>query len=311
MADMVADQQPGHADAHPDQPREIAQLGRLRGVVNVDHPANRKARMQVPRRERGIEMLAADIVEIDVDAVLADLAQRRHQLLHQRPVALIIDHRIGAERLHQRAFVGPAGAADHHHPARLGDLHHGRSDRACGRRHEHDIAGLGPGHAQQTEIGGHPRHPEQSEKLLWRYAQLGKLLDLRAGQNRLVAPSQKMLHHVTDRDALGLALDHFADRAALHRLAQRKRRNVRFHVVHPPAHIGIDRQPAIGNADVAILQSGGGHFDQRKIGCDGHAVRAGVQSPGAGHRGHPLMIFEGGVCRCRRIGNAESRHAAS
>jgi hypothetical protein len=113
---------------------------------------------------------------------------------------------------------------------------------------------------QQAEIAGHPRHP------------------------------QKMLHHIADSKPLGAALDHFADRAALHRLAERKGRNVGFHVVHAPAHIRIDRQPAIGNAHVAFVQSGRGQIDQFEIARHGHAVGAGFQAPGAGHQ-HSSIVF--------------------
>ena len=39
-----------------------------------------------------------------------------------------------------------------------------------------------------------------------------------------------------------------ADGAALHGRVELEGRDVAFHVVHPAAHIGIDRQPAIGDA---------------------------------------------------------------
>src|SRR3546814_1050300 len=54
-----------HPDPRADRPREIAQFGRPRVVVDVDHTAQGKARAFIRNRERGIEMIAADIIEID------------------------------------------------------------------------------------------------------------------------------------------------------------------------------------------------------------------------------------------------------
>ena len=46
--------------------RKLSRLGR---VIALDHPANGEARIVAGERESGVEMIAADIVEIDVDAV--------------------------------------------------------------------------------------------------------------------------------------------------------------------------------------------------------------------------------------------------
>src|SRR3546814_20729502 len=70
-----------HPDPRADRPREIAQFGRPRVVVDVDHTAQGKARAFLRNRERGIEMIAADIIKIDVDPVRPRPAPRPPQIL--------------------------------------------------------------------------------------------------------------------------------------------------------------------------------------------------------------------------------------
>ena len=82
----------------------------------------------------------------------------------------------------------------------------------------------------------------------------GSLLAVARRHHRLVAPAGHVLDEVARREALGLALDHLADRAAVHRLAELERRDVAFHVVHPAAHVGVDRQPLVADADHAVAE---------------------------------------------------------
>ena len=89
-------------DAHGDDPHDVAQGHRLAAVVGVDHPANGEARVAPGERQRGVEMVAADIVEIDVDAVSGGGGGER---LDQRPVG-VVDRRVGAERADEVAFLG-------------------------------------------------------------------------------------------------------------------------------------------------------------------------------------------------------------
>ena len=62
------------ADAHGDDPHDVLEAGRLGLVIAVDHPADGEARVLAGQRQRGVEMVAADIVEIDVDALRRGLA---------------------------------------------------------------------------------------------------------------------------------------------------------------------------------------------------------------------------------------------
>ena len=267
----IGDDEALHPHAHPDQPREIAQLGGLSIVIDVDHAADREPRMCVGDSKRRIEMIAADIVEIDVDPARS----RLRQLLHQRRAAiLVIDHRVGAERLDPGAFVRAPGRADHRHALGLGDLHHRRSHRAGRGRHEHHVARLGAGHVEQAEIARHARHAELPQEGLHRHAEIGQLLYVGAIDHRFVAPAHHVLHHVTGLQAIGVAFDHFADRAALHRRADLERRDIAFHIVHPAAHIGIDRQPAVGDANLPFAKAWRLDRDQLEIRIGRHPLRA-------------------------------------
>ena len=92
------------ADAGRDDPRDEAEARRVGVVVACDHAADGEPRIIPRERERGIEMVAADIVEIDVDAV----GCRGGQALEQGSGA-IVDHLVGAERADEGAFVLTAG----------------------------------------------------------------------------------------------------------------------------------------------------------------------------------------------------------
>ena len=69
-----------HADACRNRADQIFHLLRFSVVVDVDHPANGEAREVIGDRERGIQMLAPDIVEINVDAGFAERLERFRKL---------------------------------------------------------------------------------------------------------------------------------------------------------------------------------------------------------------------------------------
>ena len=228
-------------------------------------------------------MLAPDIVEIDVDALRRGGGER----LDHRP-GLVIDHLVGAERAHELAFVRPAGRTDHGQPARLGDLHHRRSDRARRRRHEQHVAPLGLRRVEQSEIGRPPGQPKIAEERLRRRAEVRKLVKRIGGHDRFVAPSGHVQHLVTGLEPGVAAFDHFTDRAALHRGVDLEWRDVTLHVVHPPAHIGVDRQIAVADLDHAFGHRGQRVILYREVLHHGHAVGSPHQVPGSGHILSPL-----------------------
>ena len=92
-----------------------------------------------------------------------------------------------------------------------------------------------------------------------------------------------MQHEVSRSKAFRLALDDFADRSAIHRLVELEGRDVALHVVHPPAHVGVDRKPAVAHADHAVAERREIDLLQLEIVGGRHPLRAALQVPGAGH----------------------------
>ena len=103
-------------------------FGQLREVVPGDQAAHRHARVRVQQRQHRGQHRAADVLEVDIDA----LGRRRAEQLAQVRVA-VIDAGIEAERLHRvLALLRAAGDADHAAALELGDLADERADRAGG-----------------------------------------------------------------------------------------------------------------------------------------------------------------------------------
>ena len=73
---MVADEEALDAAARLDEAGEVARPGSGLGVVvDRDHPADGDPPAEPQRPDGGLEVVAADVVEVDVDAVGRDLAQ--------------------------------------------------------------------------------------------------------------------------------------------------------------------------------------------------------------------------------------------
>ena len=135
-----------------------------RGVVGGDQPAHGDAAEQVHLHQHGVEDLAADVLEVDVDAL-----GRGGLELGGEVAGLVVDAGVEAELLrHVAALVGAAGDADGAAALDLGDLADDRADRAGGRRDHHRLAGLGLADLEQAEIGGPAGHAEPADPALQR-----------------------------------------------------------------------------------------------------------------------------------------------
>jgi hypothetical protein len=80
-------------------------------------------------------------------------------------------------------------------------------------------------------------------------------------------------------------LEDFADGLADHHLAQLYRRHIRFDVVHPPPHVGIERQPFVSDKHLAVARLRDWRFDDSKI------VLAGLDARTAGQQDLPVVCI--------------------
>src|SRR6516164_3224645 len=124
--------------------------------------------MIVHLREARLEDVAADIVEINVDAV------RRRGLERLEDIAfLVVDRGIEAEFGREPAALFlAAGDTDDAAALDPGDLADDRTHRARGGGNYHGLAGLRLADVEQAEIGGQPGDAVHAE-------QIGHRLDLR------------------------------------------------------------------------------------------------------------------------------------
>src|SRR5258708_17687034 len=151
-AGVVEHHHPRHARAL-DQQRQVVggPLDRRRAVVLRDGAADDDPGAARQSGERGVQDVAADVVEIDVDPLRATLPQGGLHVL-----GLVIDRGVEAQLLHEvAALLGAAGDADGAASLELGDLADHHADSAGGARNDDGLAGCRPADVEQAELGGH------------------------------------------------------------------------------------------------------------------------------------------------------------
>ena len=152
---QALDQHRAHQGRRPVRARRVAG----HRVVVGDQAAHRHAGEGIEPRQHRIPDLAADILEIDVDALRAGVLQLRREI----GVAMI-QALVEAELfLDVAALVGAAGDADGAGAGDLRDLADRGADRAGGRGHHHGFAGLRLADLVQARIGGHAGHAEHAD----------------------------------------------------------------------------------------------------------------------------------------------------
>jgi 6-phospho-beta-glucosidase len=237
---VVGDDEAAQGEALADDQREVVRPGgQLGGVVVGDRPAHGDAAVGVEYRQRGFQVVAADVVEVDVDALGRGLAE-----LAEDGGGLVVEGGVEADLAQPADLFIAAGAADHPGGAlELGDLAGHAAHRAGRAGDEHYVARLQRGDVEQADVGrqrGHAEHPQVSRRRQPRSAgYVGELLRVPGGQDRLVPPAQIVQDQVTLGQVGRSALDDRPDRAALQRLPQLERRDVGLGVVHPAAHVGV------------------------------------------------------------------------
>uniref|UniRef100_A0A182Q3S1 Uncharacterized protein n=1 Tax=Anopheles farauti TaxID=69004 RepID=A0A182Q3S1_9DIPT len=139
-------------------------IGHLRPALVVvrDRTAHRDATVQVHLAEHRLRDVAADVVEVAVDALRCGLLQRgRKALLADRPV---VDRCVEPERPQPRALLVRTGHPDHRRAAlELRNLAHDATDGTGRPAHHHRFALLRLAELQEAEVGGVTRHTEHTE----------------------------------------------------------------------------------------------------------------------------------------------------
>ena len=108
------------------------------GVVLRNHPAKREAGERVCCGKRGLKVLAANIVKINVDSVRSRSKQGFSEVVH----CFIIDYTVDADVFEERAFSCAARRSNDRVPFYLGDLTCDGSYCAGSGRHKHYVARL-------------------------------------------------------------------------------------------------------------------------------------------------------------------------
>ena len=202
-----------------------------------DQAGDRDARKLVEQRQHRLPDRPADVLEVDIDAVRAG----RRQLGGEIGVP-VIDGGVEAKLvLHIRAFLGAARDADCPCAGDLRELADQRPDRSTRRRDDHRFSGLRFTDHAQAAVCSEPGHPEHAKASChWRHCRI-ELAQVRAIRQRVRAPSRLGKHDIAFGIAGMLRDDHLCNGFTLHDTTERNRCRIRFPVIHPAAHIRIER----------------------------------------------------------------------
>src|SRR5262249_30665293 len=147
-------------DRPHDNWQTIGPFERAVAVVLCDQAADGDARKRIEQWKDRVPHRAADVFEIDVDAVRAGVGQ-----LFGEVRRTVIDDSVEAQLVaHVRALTRAAG--DPHSPSALdhGDLAYSRADRPAGRSHRHGLARPRVADNQQPGPGGKPGHAQHAQR---------------------------------------------------------------------------------------------------------------------------------------------------
>ena len=240
------------------------------------------------------QLLAADIVEVDVDAV----GRHTGQALG-RPLGPVVERVVVAELLHEHPhLLRPAGAAHHTgRPEQLGEAPGRAAHRPRRGADEHHVASLHLAGALQADPCGEPGLPEHAQP-----GAGGRGVGVHHGgrrgiDDRMVAPPHPVSQHGPRGEAL--TRQHDADRRAVQRLADLEvRRVLLLRGLQTAAHGGVHAHHDVAQQHLARLQGGDRPFLDGEVRGD-RAVGAGAALEGdeAGGGGQHGVSF--GVSRAR------------
>jgi len=257
--------------------------------------------------QEGVERLAADVVERDVDPVGAQVAEARHHVL-----AAVVDDRVEPGLVAQpRAFLVAPGDADHAAAADLRDLRGNAAGRTRGARDDDGLALARLADVEQAEVGGQARHAEAPERV-GQVAALGHASQARdavGSDDRIVLPAEEAVGVVARLPLAVLRCNDLPDGARAHHLADCDRRHVVGRVLDPAAHGGLEGQVQIAHEHLPVLDRGHRRLDELEVALLDHAFGPPGQHPLSVHVAHvraPVRAPGSAAARAGRIGRAAS-----
>src|SRR6267378_1475027 len=335
-------------DVEPLQPKALAHdehevtwaVGQPNGVVLRDHSADRKAGKRVGCRECRLQMLAADIFEINIDA----RARRMQQGVGQIARRLVVDDVVDTDLLHKGTFGRTARRPDDRVPLELGDLADDRSDGARGGRYEHHVTGFRYCDLQQADPSRQPWHAGNSQECLGREPERIELLQACGRCVEPFAPAEPGGDEIARLESRIVGSRNFADRPTLqrfnelevrapavhgrvgrgdlpdragHLLARPGRRRINRTIGHAATHIRIHRHPEVLHLNFARPRAGHRHRDELEIFGTGHADKSGFQSDFTRRDHGPLICLaprpglEPGTCGLTDVSSRDQTPSAT
>src|SRR5262249_26719138 len=168
--------------------------------------------MVVEPREDGRLDVAADILEIDVDARRAGAIERGAEA-----GLAMVEAGIEAQRLDDvAALVRPAGNADRAGAGDLRELANDGADRARGGGGDQRLALLRPADRVEPNIGGEPRHAEHAERRRERRFGRIELVETLAGDGAVALPALAAQHEIAGAHLGAARANDLADIGGLH-----------------------------------------------------------------------------------------------
>ena len=192
---------------------------------------------------------------------------------------------------------GGAGTADHPRGApQPRELAGEPADGPRRARDEDGVALLEVRHVEQPGPGGQRRHAEHAEEIGRRHALARHGPNFLAVQQRVLAPAGVVRDERPDGQRLDLGGDHLADRTAFQGGVEPERRHVGRDVVHPSAHVRVDRQGHVAHDQLPLDRIGQLRLDEPGVAQLRLAVRTGGQVDLASRSRHPTDLRARGTC---------------
>nr|ACN33356.1 unknown [Zea mays] len=256
---VVGLDEPLQAEALGDDGGEVAHgvLLPVRQVVLRDEPADGDPSVHAHVEQDGVEHGAADVLEVDVDAVGEAALERGAEVGLLLVVEGVVEAEPGLEQLH--LLPGP-GAADDVAAGEPGELAHQLADGAGRGGHEHGLALLRRADLVEAHVRGEPRHAEDAGVVGQRHARplpdpvVGDLGEEPGGGRRhdaVVLPAGDAPDEVPGREARVGGVDHARDAVACDGVARDEGGRVGLpqRARHLGPHVGVAGEVEVPDED--------------------------------------------------------------